>query len=133
MLAIARRSRRARGVRHYGRGDALALPFADGRSTPCVTQVYEYVADMPAALAEARRVLRPGGRLLVLDTDWDSIVWHSSDRDPMAGAGRMGRAPRRPPPAAPARRLIATPASPWPTAVIPLLNAGYDRTRSAPA
>ncbi|HEY3633091.1 MAG TPA: hypothetical protein VGL21_19475, partial [Jatrophihabitantaceae bacterium] len=22
---------------------------------------------------------RPGGRLLVLDTDWDSVVWHSSD------------------------------------------------------
>jgi arsenite methyltransferase len=65
-------------------GDALALPFADETFDAAVaTQVYEYVADMPAALAEARRVLRPGGRLLILDTDWDSIVWHSTDRDRM--------------------------------------------------
>jgi arsenite methyltransferase len=65
-------------------GDACALPFAeDSFDAVTATQVYEYVTDMPAALGEARRVLRPGGRLLVLDTDWDSLVWHSSDRERM--------------------------------------------------
>jgi ubiquinone/menaquinone biosynthesis C-methylase UbiE len=65
----------------YVEGDAVKLPSADATFDAAVaTQVYEYVPDMPAALAEARRVLKPGGRLLILDTDWDSIVWHSSDR-----------------------------------------------------
>jgi arsenite methyltransferase len=81
MLAMARRREPAV---EYASGDALALPYEDEAFDAAVsTQVYEYVADMPAALAEARRVLRPGGRLLILDTDWDSIVWHSSDRDRM--------------------------------------------------
>jgi len=63
-------------------GDALALPYADGLFDAAVsTQVYEYVADIPAALAELRRVLRTGGRALVLDTDWDSVVWHAADRE----------------------------------------------------
>ena len=63
-------------------GDALALPYPDGCFDAVVsTQVYEYVADIPAALAELRRVLRDGGRALVLDTDWDSVVWHVADRE----------------------------------------------------
>jgi SAM-dependent methyltransferase len=63
-------------------GDAVALPYPDGRFDAAVsTQVYEYVADVPAALAELRRVLRPGGRAVVLDTDWDSLVWHVADRE----------------------------------------------------
>jgi ubiquinone/menaquinone biosynthesis C-methylase UbiE len=61
-------------------GDAAALSFPDAYFDAAVsTQVYEYVADMPRALRELRRVLRPGGRALILDTDWRSIVWHSSD------------------------------------------------------
>lgn len=67
-------------------GDAVHLPFEDAAFDAAVsTQVYEYVADMPAALAELHRILRPGGRALILDTDWRSIVWHSSD------AARMER------------------------------------------
>jgi arsenite methyltransferase len=62
-------------------GDALTLPLPDRTVDVAVaTQVYEYVADVPAALAELRRVLRPRGRILLLDTDWDSVVWHVADR-----------------------------------------------------
>ncbi len=64
-------------IRH---GDASKLDFVDGAFDAAVsTQVYEYVSDMPQALAELHRVLRPGGRALILDTDWRSLVWHSSD------------------------------------------------------
>ena len=62
-------------------GQASELAFADGSFDAAVaTQVYEYVADMPHALAQLHRVLKPGGRALILDTDWRSIVWHSSDK-----------------------------------------------------
>lgn len=62
-------------------GDATALPFADASFDAVVsTQVYEYVADMPKALAEVARVLRPGGRVFILDTDWDTAVWATDDR-----------------------------------------------------
>jgi arsenite methyltransferase len=77
MLALA--EQRGSGVELL-QGDALSLPVEDGSFDAAVsTQVYEYVADIGGAFAEVRRVLRPGGRLLILDTDWDSIVWHSSD------------------------------------------------------
>jgi len=63
-------------------GDVLELPYADSTFDAAVsTQVYEYVADLPRALDELHRVLRPGGRALILDTDWDSLVWHTSDRE----------------------------------------------------
>lgn len=62
---------------------ALDVPDESFDAAVC-TQVYEYVDDVGAALAEARRVLRPGGRLVILDTDWDSIVWRSSDDARMA-------------------------------------------------
>jgi SAM-dependent methyltransferase len=61
------------------------LPFADEAFDAAVaTQVYGFVADLPRALTELHRVLRAGGRALILDTDWDSLVWHSSDNARMA-------------------------------------------------
>lgn len=87
MLALARTRHGQPGSApvEVSPGSAEALPLSDASVDVAVaTQVFEYVPDLPAALAEVRRVLRPGGRVLLLDTDWDSIVWHSGDDTRMA-------------------------------------------------
>jgi 2-polyprenyl-6-hydroxyphenyl methylase/3-demethylubiquinone-9 3-methyltransferase len=49
-------------------GDALQIPLADGcADLVCAGEILEHVADLEGAVAEACRVLRPGGRL-VIDT-----------------------------------------------------------------
>jgi arsenite methyltransferase len=58
--------------------DLAELPFkADRYDAVWGVQVLEYVPDLGSALSEVHRVLRPGGRLLVLSTNWGSCVWHS--------------------------------------------------------
>jgi arsenite methyltransferase len=82
MLALARTRTREPGAApvEISAGGADALPLPDASVDVAVaTQVFEYVTDIPAALAEVHRVLRPGGRVLLLDTDWDSIVWRAHD------------------------------------------------------
>ncbi len=62
-------------------GDAAALPLDDAAVDKAVSvQVFEYLDDIPAALAEARRILKPGGRLVIGDIHWDALAWASDDR-----------------------------------------------------
>lgn len=80
MLALA--AKRCEGHDNVGfhEGDVTALPVpdADFDRALCV-QVLEYVDDIPAALGELHRVLRPGGRALIWDVDWATVSWHSED------------------------------------------------------
>ena len=80
MLALAEQRCASRHWVHLRRSDVTALPFGDGVFDAAVSaQVYEFVSDITLALGELRRVLKPGGRAIIIDTDWESCVWHSSD------------------------------------------------------
>jgi ubiquinone/menaquinone biosynthesis C-methylase UbiE len=80
MLALARARCAAWPWVRFAPGDAISLPAGDASfDLATSTQVLEYVADVDVALAEIARVLRPGGRALLLATDWRSLAWHSSD------------------------------------------------------
>ena len=68
MLAAARRRTRALDNVELHRADLSDLPLADGElDLAVISLVLHYVVEPPAALAEARRVLEPGGRLLIVD------------------------------------------------------------------
>jgi 2-polyprenyl-6-hydroxyphenyl methylase/3-demethylubiquinone-9 3-methyltransferase len=56
------------------RADLLALPFPDARADVVVAgEIFEHVRDLDRAVAEAARVLKPGGTLIcdtINDTRW---------------------------------------------------------------
>jgi arsenite methyltransferase len=63
----------------FGKAEAAHLPFQEFSFDLAVSmQVLEYVIDIRAALSELYRVLKPGGQVLIMDTDWDSLVWYST-------------------------------------------------------
>ena len=60
--------------------DAGALPLGDGSVTGYrADKVLHVLPDPELAVAEARRVLAPGGRAVLTGQDWDTIVIDSSD------------------------------------------------------
>ena len=69
------------GEADWAQGDALRLPFADESFDALASAfVLRNLVDLPAALAEMARVLRPGGRLVALDithppnTPWGRVL-----------------------------------------------------------
>lgn len=84
MVALARERCRDQDWVDIQVGEATDLPYQSGVFDAAVsTQVYEYVEDVEIALLELFRVLRPGGRAFIVDTDWSSIVWNNSDSERM--------------------------------------------------
>lgn len=65
----------------FKQANAEKLPFSDHAFDVITSaQCLCFVPGVDAALAEMHRVLRPGGRVVILDSDWGSLVWNCSNQ-----------------------------------------------------
>lgn len=72
----------------FQEASAEALPFTDGCVDVVISNgVFNLVPDKPRALAEALRVLKPGGRLLLAD----QVLTGSASEDPQARIASWSR------------------------------------------
>jgi ubiquinone/menaquinone biosynthesis C-methylase UbiE len=63
-------------------GDVCCLEFPDESFDGCrADRVFMHLADREQALREMMRVTRPGGRIVVREPDWDTLVVDSLERD----------------------------------------------------
>jgi len=80
MIGLAERRCSGLGNVDLHVADATALGVPDGEFDAAFSvQVFEYVADTAAGLAELHRALKPGGRVLVWDTDWATFAMQDDE------------------------------------------------------
>jgi len=82
MADRARDCARGLGQVRVAQAEAHALPLQDASVDRAWSdRILQHVADPGQVLAEARRVLRPGGRLVMAEPDWESLVFDHPDRE----------------------------------------------------
>ncbi|RDG33968.1 methyltransferase domain-containing protein [Streptomyces corynorhini] len=75
----------AGGAVRFVAGDALALPVADAEADVVwCERVFQHLAEPERAAAEIARVLRPGGRVALLDTDWATSILYPGEPEVVA-------------------------------------------------
>jgi ubiquinone/menaquinone biosynthesis C-methylase UbiE len=82
MIALASQKADKAGVSAYVSHEvheATQLPFEDDSFDACRSErVFQHLPSPETALAEMIRVTKPGGRIVISDTDWGSIAFGSS-------------------------------------------------------
>lgn len=63
-------------------GDAVSLPFEDS-SVDVIRceRVFQHLPDPQGAVNEMARILRPGGRVVIIDSDWGTAITRAGDPD----------------------------------------------------
>ncbi|AKU18402.1 methyltransferase domain-containing protein [Luteipulveratus mongoliensis] len=79
-LAEQRAAEAAEPNVRFVEGDAYALPFEDA-SVDVVRceRVLQHLEAPERAVAEVARVLKPGGRVCIIDSDWGTAILHPAD------------------------------------------------------
>ncbi|MET7684996.1 methyltransferase domain-containing protein [Streptomyces sp. NPDC005423] len=80
-----RRGAEANSPARFTDGDALSLPVPGGSvDVVWCERVLQHLTEADKAVAEIARVLAPGGRVALLDTDWATTIVHPGDPEIMA-------------------------------------------------
>jgi ubiquinone/menaquinone biosynthesis C-methylase UbiE len=81
LTAAERRAAKAGSRAKFHSGDAYGLPFgADSFDAALCERVFQHLTAPIRAANEIARVLRPGGRVVVVDSDWGTAIVHPGDR-----------------------------------------------------
>lgn len=66
----------------HKRADAMSLPFENNYFDSCRSErLFQHLLDPAQALSEMARVSKPGGWIVVADTDWGSLSTDSDETD----------------------------------------------------
>ena len=77
---IRHANKRCENLRNTEFSEAIAndLPFPEESfDAACCTQVLLYVNDVAQVISEIKRVLKPAGRIIIVETDWRGVVMNS--------------------------------------------------------
>ncbi|HLS78030.1 MAG TPA: methyltransferase domain-containing protein [Nocardia sp.] len=81
LSSAERRAAQKDSTARFYSGDAYGIPFgADYFDAVLSERVFQHLTAPARAANEIARVLRPGGRTVVMDVDWETAIVHPGDR-----------------------------------------------------
>jgi ubiquinone/menaquinone biosynthesis C-methylase UbiE len=80
LIEVANQRAKSRPGIEFRVGDACAIPYPDGYFDAARSErVFLYLPDRVGAIREMQRVVKPGGRVCLIDTDIDSTAIYSTN------------------------------------------------------